>query len=124
MQSRLAQVRTGPMLFVEYAAGLEPRMFARFFESIRELTQISSCIDVGHVGIKQVRSTYAGIHAGEDVCALKAKPFRIPERISDVETAVGAALPTVLDLIDELGKLGKPVHFHLHDGHPRGRYGD
>jgi hypothetical protein len=38
--------------------------------------------------------------------------------IGDVETAVGAALPTVLDLIDALGKLRKPVHFHLHDGHP------
>jgi hypothetical protein len=118
MQSRFAQVRTCPMLFVEYAAGLEPRMFARFFESIRELTHISACIDVGHVGIKQARNAYGSMHPGEDVCALKGEPFRIPERISDVETAVGAALPAVLDLIDELGKLGKPVHFHLHDGHP------
>jgi hypothetical protein len=49
---------------------------------------------------------------------LKNEPLRIPEKISDMETAVGAALPTVLDLIDALGKLGKPVHFHLHDGHP------
>jgi hypothetical protein len=118
MQCRLARIRACPMLFVEYAAGLEPRTFARFFESIRELTHISSCIDVGHVGIKQARNTYAGIHAGEDVCALKGDPSRIVEWMSDIETAVGAALPTVLELINALGKLGKPVHFHLHDGHP------
>jgi hypothetical protein len=118
MQSGLAQIRACPNLFVEYAAGLEPRMFARFFESIREMTQISSCIDVGHVGITQARNTFASMHPAEDICALKNRPSRIPEMISDVETAVGAALPTVLDLIESLGKLGKPVHFHLHDGHP------
>jgi len=122
MQSRLAQIRAGPILFVEYAAGLEPRMFARFFESIRKLTQISACIDIGHVGIKRARNTYASMHPGEDVCALKNQPSRIPELISDVETAVGAALPTVLDLVDVLGKLGRPVHFHLHDGHPLSKF--
>jgi hypothetical protein len=118
MQSRLEQIRASPSLFVEYAAGLEPRMFARFFEAIRELTHISSCIDVGHVGIKQARNTFASMYPGEDICALRSHPSRIPEMISDVETAVGAALPTVLDLIESLGELGKPVHFHLHDGHP------
>lgn len=118
MQSRLAQIRACPILFVEYAAGLESRMFARFFDSIRELTFISPCIDVGHVGITQARNTFASMHPGEDICALKNQPSRIPEMIGDVETAVGAALPTVLDLIDALGKLEKPVHFHLHDGHP------
>ncbi len=30
----------------------------------------------------------------------------------------GAALPAVLDLTRSLGSLGKPLHFHLHDGHP------
>jgi hypothetical protein len=118
MQSQLTQICGCPILFVEYAAGLDTRMFARFFESIRDLTHISSCIDVGHVGIKQARNTFATMHPGEDICALKNQPPRIPELISDIETAVGAALPTVLDLIAALGKLGKPVHFHLHDGHP------
>ena len=118
MEAGLAQIRACPLLFVEYAAGLEPRMFARFFESIRDLTHVSACIDVGHVGIKQARNTFANMHAGEDVCALKSQPTRIPEMISDVETAVGSALPTVLDLIEATGKIGKPAHFHLHDGHP------
>jgi hypothetical protein len=118
MQSRLAQIRDCPILFVEYAAGLEPRMFARFFESIRGLTYISSCIDVGHVGIKQAKNTFASMHPSEDICALKSQPSRIPQVISDVETSVGAALPTVLLLIEALGTIRKPVHFHLHDGHP------
>lgn len=118
LESRLAQIRGCPLLFVEYAAGLEPRMFARFFESIRELRYISSCVDVGHVGIQQARNAYTGRHPGEDICALKGQPWRIPELFSEVETATGAALPTVLELIEALGKLAKPVHFHLHDGHP------
>jgi hypothetical protein len=118
MQSQLAQICGSPILFVEYAAGLDTRMYARFFETISDLTHVSACIDVGHVGIKQARNTFANMHPGEDICALKNQPSRIPEMISDIETAVGAALPTVLDLIETLGKLGKPVHFHLHDGHP------
>jgi hypothetical protein len=118
MESQLAQISECPLLFVEYAAGLEPRMFARFFESVRELAHVSACIDVGHVGIKQTRNTFANMHPGEDICVLKNQPARIPEVISDVETAVGSALPTALDLIEAIGRIGKPVHFHLHDGHP------
>jgi|ERR1051325_1233902 hypothetical protein len=118
MQSRLAQIRGCPMLFVEYAAGVEPSLFARIFESIGELTHISSCLDVGHLGIQQARKTYRGKRPGEDVCTVKDQPRKIPEVISDVEAATGAALPTVLDLIERLAKPGKPVHFHLHDGHP------
>jgi len=118
MQSRLAEITAGPLLFIEYAAGLDPRMFARFFESIAELTHISSCIDVGHVGIQQARNIFGSMHPELDICALKNQPAKIPEMISDVETAVGSALPTVVDLIETLGKIGKPLHFHLHDGHP------
>jgi len=114
----LAQIRACPLLFVEYASGLEPRMFARFFEAIRDLAYVSACVDVGHVGIKQARNTFANMHRGEDICALKGEPSRIPDMIVSVETAVGSALPTVLDLTDALGKIEKPVHFHLHDGHP------
>jgi hypothetical protein len=118
MQSQLAQICGSPILFVEYAAGLEPWMFARFFENISELKLVTSCIDVGHVGIKQAKNTFASMHPGEDICALKSQPSKVPQMISAVETAVGSALPTVLDLIEALGKVRKPVHFHLHDGHP------
>src|SRR5437762_6197699 len=53
METRLAKIGRCPMLFVEYAVGLEPDTFARFFDSIRELARISACIDTGHVGIRQ-----------------------------------------------------------------------
>jgi hypothetical protein len=40
----------------------------------------------------------------------------------DVDRAVKTALPTVLELIETLGSYRKPVHFHLHDGHPLSRF--
>ena len=38
--------------------------------------------------------------------------------MADIQDAVAAALPHVLDVTRSLGRLGKHVHFHLHDGHP------
>ena len=118
LNARLQSIEGCPMVFVEYAVGLEPEVFAKFFESIRALTRISACIDVSHVGIRSAQRAYAQTHPGEDVCALKSQPAQLPRVMADVETAVNSALPTVLHLIETLGALGKPVHFHLHDGHP------
>jgi hypothetical protein len=118
MNSRLQPIHHCPLLFVEYAAGLEPNVFANFFESIRDLERISACIDVSHVGIRQAQRAYAQLHPGQDVCALKSQPGKLPHVIADMNLAVNTALPTVLNLIAAIGALGKPVHFHLHDGHP------
>jgi len=115
---RLQPIDHCPLVFVEYAAGLEPEVFADFFESIRELEKISACIDVSHVGIRQAQRAFAQIHPGEDVCALKSQNSNLPPVMADVDAAVDSALPTVLNLIAAIGALGKPVHFHLHDGHP------
>ena len=116
--SRLAQIDRCPILFIEYAVGLEPETFARFFESIAELARISACIDIGHIGIWQARNAYSQMHPGEDICSLKLQNFKLPQVIADVEKAAESALPTVLNLVEALGRVGKPVHFHLHDGHP------
>jgi hypothetical protein len=118
MEKRLQQIERSPLLFIEYAVGLEPGVFVQFFKSIRDLALLSACIDVGHVGIRQARAAYAQIHPGEDICALKSQQARLPRVMPDVGTAVSSALPAVLDLVEALGSLGKPVHFHLHDGHP------
>jgi len=115
---RLEEMPDSPRLFVEYAAGLEPAQFAEFFERTRELERISPCIDVGHVGIRTVRHAYSRAHPGEDVCTLNLRDQLLPEVIADVQEAVGSALDVVLELIGALGKLKKPLHFHLHDGHP------
>lgn len=118
MNSQLGTITGTPRLFIEYAAGLEPAAFAEFFSSIRELEHISACIDSGHVGIWQARRTFSQIHPGQDVCALKSQPASLPQLMPDVDAAVASALPAVLDLIRRVGALGKPLHFHMHDGHP------
>ena len=115
---RLEKIGNSPILFVEYAAGLEPDQFAGFFEQIRGSDRISACIDIGHVGIRQARQSYAHRHCDDDVCALTPDHPRLPELVVDVQEAVCSARPTTIKLIQELGKLGKPLHFHLHDGHP------
>ncbi len=118
MAARLDEIQGGPMLFIEYAAGLELGVFARFFEAIRDLPRISACIDTGHVGIWQARKTWLQTHPCEDICSLKSQSPGLLEAMPEVEASVQSALPAVLDLIAVLGSLGKTVHFHLHDGHP------
>lgn len=118
LNSRLQQITNSPWLFIEYAAGVELESFVNFFEAIRELSRISVCVDIGHVGIQQVRKAYSANHSGQDVCALKTNPELIRQAMPDVEKAVASALPVVLDLVEQLGTCGKPAHCHLHDGHP------
>jgi hypothetical protein len=114
----LEKIDRGPMLFIEYAAGLELGAFTRFFASVRDLPRVSAAIDIGHVGIWQVRQAYAQMHPGQDICALKSQPANLPQLMPDVEAACRSALPAVLRVIETLGSLGKPLHFHLHDAHP------
>lgn len=71
---RLRQIPNCPWLFIEYAAGLELETFVEFFEAIRELAQISACVDIGHVGIFQTRKAYAEMHPGVDACGIKSQP--------------------------------------------------
>ncbi len=116
--SQLALIHDGPRLFIEYATGLEPAQFVGFFEQARELESISACIDVGHVGIRQLRDFYSRNHPGEEVCSLAPDDRRIPDVVAEVQAAVRSSLPVVLTLIEALSRFAKPLHFHLHDGHP------
>jgi hypothetical protein len=75
LNTRLCQRPDGPMVFLEYAAGL-------------------------------------------DLKKLGLADHRLPDLVADIQDAVAAALPHVLDVTRSLGRLGKHVHFHLHDGHP------
>jgi hypothetical protein len=114
----LQSIQQCPLLFIEYATGLSPHDYARCLATMRNLGAISACVDIGHVGGWCARQAYAQLHPGESVFALKQQNDRLPRVIADVEQAVQTALPAVVELIAALGKLGKPVHFHLHDGHP------
>ncbi len=114
----LDDVTEAPLVFVEYAAGLEPDFYASLFDESRETQKLSAAIDVGHVGIYVCRSAYQAQNPGEDVCALRPDSPELPAKIDAVQDAVEKALPAVLNLIKHLAGLGKPLHFHLHDGHP------
>lgn len=118
LDDQLEKIDSSPILFVEYAAGVQPDVFAQFFLEIRDLDRISACIDIGHVGIRAAQAAYARKHKGEDVCALKSQPPRLRQVIDDVEEAVAAGPMAVLALLETISRLKKPVHFHLHDGHP------
>jgi hypothetical protein len=106
------------IVFLEYAAGLEPGWFAEVAERLQDAGRISCCIDVGHIGIRQASSGFARRHPGLSMGNLSVTDGRLPDLVADVQDAVGSALGDVLDVIRSVGRLGKPIHFHLHDGHP------
>ncbi len=118
LDARLGDRQDSPYLFLEYAAGLEPGWFAALAEQLRDAERVSFCIDVGHVGIRQARRSFAREHPGLDLATLHPEDARLPDLVADVQRAVGSALPAVLELTGALGRIGKPLHFHLHDGHP------
>ena len=118
LDAQLAERPDGPVLFLEYAAGHELGWFAGLAERLRGAERVSFCVDVGHVGIRQARSSFSREHPGLDLAALHPEDPRLPELVTEVQRAVRSALPAVLELTRDLGRIGKPVHLHLHDGHP------
>jgi hypothetical protein len=52
------------------------------------------------------------------VCAVKSQPERLPELMTDVTAAVMAGAEVTFQLVSDISKMNKPIHFHLHDGHP------
>ncbi|MDA8083232.1 MAG: alpha-amylase family glycosyl hydrolase [Nitrospiraceae bacterium] len=112
---------SAPFLFIEYAVGLDPEAYIGLFRSMRDIEQVSACIDTGHLGLWQVRATYSRKHQGKDVCSLSSEDPSLPDLVEDVQEAVGSGMDTVLRVIAEIGGIGKPLHFHLHDGHPLSR---
>ena len=119
LDARLRKQGPGPMLFIEYAAGIPTEAFVALFEAVRDCPRISACIDISHIGIRQCQRTYERLHPGEDVCHLKWNSSRAARaRIADVQAACATALPVVCQTVAAVARLGKPMHFHLHDGHP------
>jgi hypothetical protein len=118
IESELKEINECPYLFIEYAVGLEPDHFLEFFKRIHHLEHVSACIDIGHIGLWQVRDAFRQKHPGVDICAFAQHDPRLKQVIGNIEDAVNSALPIVISVIHALGRLGKPLHFHLHDGHP------
>jgi hypothetical protein len=118
LDTRLARSPGAPWLFLEYAAGLDPGWFVEVAEQLKDTDRISCCIDVGHVGIRQAGARFGRDHPGLSLRSLSAADERLPGLVTAVQDAVASALPDVLAMTRSIGRLGKNVHFHLHDGHP------
>ena len=118
LNTRLRERPDSPVVFLEYAAGLDLGWFVNVAEQLQDAEWVSFCVDVGHVGIRQASQRFSLRHPGLGLGHLTTADYRLPDLVADVQDAVGGALPDVLDLIHALGPLGKQLHFHLHDGHP------
>ena len=118
LSARLGERPGGPVVFLEYAAGLEPGWFVEVAERLQDAERVSCCIDVGHIGIRQATARFANRHPGLSLRDLSPGDGRLPDLVEDVQDAVQGAAADLLDVIRSIGRLGKHVHFHLHDGHP------
>jgi hypothetical protein len=117
-QNVMSDCAPDKQFFYEYAAGADPDAYAELFERAEAFSNISPCIDVGHVGTRTIRHHYAEHHSGVNVCSFRAWDEGLENLWPEVQTSVDQALPAVLNLIKRMGKIDKPLHFHLHDGHP------
>jgi hypothetical protein len=118
LNARLCERPDGPLVFLEYAAGLDRGWFVEVAERLQAAERVSCCIDVGHIGLRQAAARFGDSHPGLNLKKLSPVDDRLPDLVADVQDAVGSALPHVLEVTRSLARLGKHVHFHLHDGHP------
>jgi hypothetical protein len=118
LDTRLGELPGAPRVFLEYAAGHEPGWFVEVAERLKDCGRVSCCIDVGHVGIRQARARFSRDHPGLDLRGLGPGDGRLPGLVADVQDAVTGVLADVTEMARSIGRLGKHLHFHLHDGHP------
>jgi hypothetical protein len=112
-------VRTGrPMVYLEYATGLPVHRFVSVAEQLADVELASMCIDIGHVGIEHARGMPLTSGSGLTWSKLSLTDPRLPEVVDQVQAATRSAVRAVLELIGLIAAIGKPVHYHLHDGHP------
>ena len=118
LNARLCELQDGPLVFLEYAAGLEPGWFVELAEKLQDAERVSCCIDIGHLGRRQASARFARSHPGLNLGDLSPGDARLPELAGGVQDAVAGAVTDVLDVTRAIGRLGKRLHFHLHDAHP------
>ncbi|HYA52750.1 MAG TPA: hypothetical protein VEG33_16450 [Streptosporangiaceae bacterium] len=118
LNARLCERPDSPFVFLEYAAHLDPGWFVEVAEKLQDAEQVSVCIDIGHLGIWHASARFARSHPGLNLRDLTPGDARLPELAADVQDAVHGAVADVLDVTRAIGRLGKRLHFHLHDAHP------
>jgi hypothetical protein len=107
-----------PTVYLEYATGLPIEAFISVAEQLADVELASMCIDIGHVGIQHARDLPLASTSGVAWSNLSLTDTRLPEVVDQVQAATRSAVRAVLELIDRVARIGKPVHYHLHDGHP------
>jgi hypothetical protein len=118
LDAHLGALPDRPFIFLEYAVGLEPDWFVEVAERLHDSERVSCCIDVGHIGIRQASARFTRVHPDLSLRDLSPQDNRLPDLVADVQDAVASALRDVIDVTRSIGRIGKHVHFHLHDGHP------
>lgn len=122
----MAQVgdrRGGPFVFLEYAARHPLDWFTGVARQAAGIERASLCVDIGHVGRAAAGDVIrdllgpATAGSGRSGRPLLTDPD-LAATVEAVEEGNRAGLPAVLDVVEQLGEVGKTVHFHLHDAHP------
>ncbi|MEW6741836.1 MAG: hypothetical protein AB1486_03670 [Planctomycetota bacterium] len=118
LERELGLMQDAPLLFVEYAVFLPPQHFIELFAAASELEHVSACIDTGHLGLYQVHAAFAEQHPEVNAPPSNPHDVRAQQWMNDIQEAVAKAPQAVFEMIRALAAFGKPLHFHLHDGHP------
>ena len=116
-ESRPCERPDGPLVFLEYAAGLDRGWFVEVAERLLPLSESVAASTSATSAWRQAAAKFGDSHPGLN---LEAQPLddRLPDLVADVQDAVGSALPHVLDVTRSLARLGKHLHFHLQTGIP------
>jgi hypothetical protein len=107
-----------PLVFLEYAAGFGSEWYTELAWRIADVDFASVCLDIGHIGIEAARRALHGARPDLDLGALTPRSPALPGAVAEVRRATAEALPLVIGMIGAIGRIGKTLHLHLHDGHP------
>jgi hypothetical protein len=124
MDRALGKTPGAPPVFLEYAAGLELDTFAALIEAAAPLPRISACIDTGHVALFSARKRLEEKRPGLDALGLEPDHPALAELLPLLDQTAEEVRTDVASLVERLGRIGKPLHFHLHDGHLLSRHSE
>ncbi len=91
--------------------------YATMLEGLSPLRHVSACIDTGHVTIFAARRWMRARHPDLDVSSLDPADPVLGSLACDLDEAGSHAARALIALVARVARLGKPMHFHLHDGH-------
>jgi len=118
LDGRLREIPGAPAVHIEYAAGLPLDRFVEIAEGMRGLARIAPCIDTGHVTLFATRDRMRARFPELDVPGLAGDPRAAKAALPELERCMALAKGDLLEMVARLAALGRPLHFHVHDGHP------